>query len=80
MVNFLTLQIIHHHLGARLTEYEDELTELEELPVFIDILVESDPLLRSGVCLAIDAISCSSILLNAYEIKESDDSYMFLVN
>jgi hypothetical protein len=80
MVNFPTLQTIHCHFGARLKEYEDEVTELEQLPAFLDRLVESHPLLSSGVCLLIDAISCSSTFLNAYEIKVSDESYIVLVN
>jgi hypothetical protein len=80
MVNFPTLQTTHRYFGARLKEYEDELIKLEELPAFLDRLAESHPLLSSGVCLAIDAISCSSTFLNAYKIKESDDSYLFLVN
>jgi chromosome segregation ATPase len=80
MVNFPTPQTTHRYFGARLKEYENELTKLEELPAFLDRLVESHPLLSSGVCLAIDAISCSSTFLNAYEIKESEDSYMFLMN
>jgi hypothetical protein len=80
MVNLPTLQKIHRHLAARLKEYQDDLTELERLPAFPDRLVESHPLLSSGVCLPIDAISCSSTFLNAYEIKESNDSYLFLVN
>jgi hypothetical protein len=61
-------------------EYEDELTKLEKPLALQDRLVESHPLLSSGVCLAIDAISRSSTFLNAYEIKESDDSSIFLVN
>jgi hypothetical protein len=80
MVNFPILQIIHRYFGARLTEYEDELIKLEELPAVLDRLVESHPLLSSGACWAIDAISCSSTFLNAYEIKESGDSYVLLVN
>jgi hypothetical protein len=80
LVNFLTLQTICRYFGSRLKEYEDRFTRLEDLPAFLDALVESHPLFNSGVCLAIDAISCSSTFLNAYEIKASDDSYMFLVN
>jgi hypothetical protein len=80
MVNFPTLQTIHGHLGARMKEYGDELTKLEELLAFLYRLVESHLLLSSGVCLAIDAISCSNTFLNAYEIKELDDSHIFLVN
>jgi hypothetical protein len=58
----------------------NELNNLEGLPAFLDKLVESHPWLSSGVHLAIDVISCSSTFLNAYEIKESGDSSMFLVN
>jgi hypothetical protein len=74
------LQTTHRYFGAQLKEYEDELTRLEELAAFLDRLVENHLLLSSGVCLAINAISCSSTFLNACEIEEPDDSYMFLVN
>jgi hypothetical protein len=80
MVHFPALQTNHRYFGAKLKEYVSELTGLEELAAFLDRLVSSHPLLSSGVSVAIDAISCSSPFLNAYEIKESDDSYMFFVN
>jgi hypothetical protein len=63
-----------------LREYKDELTKFNELPAFLDRFVESHLLLSSGVCLAIGTIACSNVFLNADEIKESDDPYMFLVN
>jgi hypothetical protein len=80
MINFPRLQPAHRHFGARLREHEGELARFEQLAAFLDRLVESHRLLGSGVCWAIDAISCSSPFLNAYEIQESDDSDMFLVN
>jgi hypothetical protein len=43
-------------------------------------MIQQHPLLSYVVCFAIDAISYSSAFLNAYEIKESGDSYLFLVN
>jgi hypothetical protein len=80
LVNFPIVQTIRRHHGSRLKEHEHELAKLEDLPAFHDKLVESRPLLNYGVYLAIDAISCSSTYLNTYEIKNSDDSYLFLVN
>jgi hypothetical protein len=79
MVDFPTFQMIHPDFGSQLKEYEGKLTKLEDLPAYLDRLVERHGPLSSGVCLAIDAISCSSTLLNAYEVRESDDSYIFLV-
>jgi hypothetical protein len=80
LVNLPTLQTIHRHFRSRLKEYEDKLTKANELPVYLDRMVQQHPLLSSGVCSAIDANSYSSTFLNTYEAKESDDSYMFLVN
>jgi hypothetical protein len=80
MVHFPTLQTTHRYFGARLKEYEDELTRLQELPAFLDQLAESRLLLSSGMCLAIDTISCSSTCLNPDEIKESNDHDMLIVN
>jgi hypothetical protein len=71
MADFPTLQTIHHHFGARLQGYEYELAKLEELLAFLDRLVESHPLLSSGMCLAIDGILCSSTFLYAYAIKRA---------
>jgi hypothetical protein len=80
MVNLPTLQTIHRHFRSWLKEYEDELTKSNELPAYRDRTVQQHPLLSSGVCLAIDAISCPSTFLNAYAVKESEDPSMFLVN
>jgi hypothetical protein len=80
MINLPALQTVHRHFRSRLKEYEDEFAKFNGLPAYLDRMVQQHPFLSSGVCLAIDAISCSSTFLNAYEVKESDDSYMFLVN
>jgi hypothetical protein len=79
-VNLLTLQKIHGHFRSRLKDYEEELTKVNTLPAYLDSMVQQHPLLSFGACFAIDAISCSGTFLNAYEIKESGDSHMFLVN
>jgi hypothetical protein len=80
MVNLPTLETIHRHFRFRLKEYEDELIKMNRLLAYLDKMVQQHPLMSFGVCLDIDAIPCSSTFLNSYEVKESDDSYMFLVN
>jgi hypothetical protein len=77
MVNFPTLQTVQRHFRSRLKEYEDELTKVNELPAYLDRMVQQHPLRSSGVCLAIGAVSCSSTFRNPYEVKELDHSYMF---
>jgi hypothetical protein len=80
MISFPSFETIRRYFRSRLKEYEDELAKLEDPPAVLSGLVESHPLLNSGVSLAIYAISCSNTFLNAGEIKDSDGSYMSLMN
>jgi hypothetical protein len=75
MVNLPILRTIHRHFGSRLSEHKDTLTKFEDRPAYVDGLVKGHPPLSSGLCLAIDAISCSCTFPNA-----SDDSDVFSVN
>jgi hypothetical protein len=80
MVNLPILRTIHRHFRSQLKEYEEKLTRVDELPVYLDRMVQQHALPISGVYLAVGAITCLSEFLTASEVKESNDSYMFLVN